>query len=107
MRRRGTMLIVAAAMGLLLLAPVPAQAKLDWYTCTVQAAGPMWKRIYVKLSHVETPRVFKTRWFIFRATQEKEMFSVALMAMNNGKKVRAYMDPGKDPSYILNLFVLP
>ncbi len=107
MTRKGMVLIVAVVMGLLLSAPFPAQAKLDWYTCTVQAAGPMWQRIYVKLSHAEAPKAFDTQWFILRRDQEKEMFSVALMAMNNGMKVRAYMDPAKDPSYILNLFVLP
>jgi hypothetical protein len=75
----------------------------DWYTCTVDAAGPGWASIYVELTSAPA---FTGKWFIIPTENGKEILAVALTAMTNGMQVLIYADPSLSNPPIYTFYIL-
>ena len=67
-----------------------ASAAAQWFTCTVEMAGPSGGKILIRLT--DSSSAFTNKWFTAPAESGKEMLAVALTAMNSGMRVRVSAD---------------
>jgi hypothetical protein len=80
-----------------------AHAATDWHVCTVEAAGPGWNSVYIKLT---APAFPAGKWFTVTTTNGKEILAVALAAMSNGMQVMIYADASLNNPPIYTFYML-
>lgn len=100
-KKIGLLVMVVILAGAYLATDSSAAA--DWHTCTVDAAGPGWDSIYIKLT---APAFPAGKWFTVAAQSGKEILAVALTAMSNGMQVMIFADASLSNPPIYTFYML-
>ena len=97
-------LLVIALMILVGVGLFAGTAMAAWYTCTVDAVGPGYGNVYVKLT--DTEGSFTERWFKVPSEYEKMMLATALTANANNAQVVVNLSSITQYSSIIAIYVL-